>query len=137
MSHHFDPRPDRRAGPLLASAMVIFLGGVGVAVVVAAGGGNPEAILFIFGGVILLVLLMSLFGRAVPTGTLERLYGWVGSKQARPAMDYMPKTAREKSIRYGTNQPPSVDELRDLKDGPNTWVPGRNPKSRRSLGEPD
>lgn len=131
MSHRFEFRPDRRAGPLLASAMVIFLGGLGVAIVAAAGGSDPIAVLIIFGCVIGIVLCLSLFGRAAPSQTLGRLYGWVTSKEARPAMDYVPKTTREKAIRYGTNAPPSADEVRDLKEGLNNWVPGRTPTARR------
>ncbi|MCA8997242.1 MAG: hypothetical protein KDA80_09650 [Planctomycetaceae bacterium] len=128
-------RPDKRSGPLLASALVVFLGGLGVAIIMAAGGADPAAGLTIFGAGLGLIFCLALLGRAVPSTTLSDLYGWVTSKDSRPAVDYEPRAVGQRRHEYGTNRPPTAEEVREMKESPNCWVPNSlGPPRRRNKG---
>lgn len=133
MSGKFQHRPDRRAGPLLASSLVVLLGGLGVAVIVAVGGTDPLLIVLLAAGLALLLLFMGFGLRTTPSSTLSALYGWVRSRNARPPKEYAPRIRREERD-YGTNQPPTADELRELKDGTKTWVPSSTPRREKPRG---
>ena len=52
---------------------------------------------------------------------------WVQSRGARPESMDITIARREAAIaRFGTNAPPSPDELREQRDGSNNnWVPSR------------
>lgn len=133
MARKFESRPDRWAGPLLASTLVMLLGGVGVAVVVAVGGGDPLVCLVLIGCLIFCVLIFGYLLRAVPSNTLSSQFGWTRSRQARPENEYSPEAIRTRH-RYGTNHPPTVEEIRDMKDGLHNWVPSRDRRQKPSGG---
>lgn len=128
-------RPNRIAASLLATALVLLLGALGAAVVMAAMGGDPLSIPAIFGCALAMIVLVTWVTRATPS-TRSSVYNWVRGRHMRPAhMDYVP-SVREGSRRkhFGTNTPPSVDDVRELKEGGNTWVPSKarsRKKSRR------
>ncbi len=115
---------------MLATAAVLFLGAMGASVIVAAMGSDPTLALVIFGSSIgLLVCLIVLLKNTAST-PVSNSFLWVFSRQARPEMPYTPsfKTVEQ---RYGSNKPPTLEELHELKDDTRTWVPS-NEKSRRS-----
>ncbi len=61
----------------------------------------------------------------------------LGRRNKPTTIRYRPRIKRAdvRCVRYGTNQPPSVETIRDLTDGMRTWVPSRVPPRRRQ--EPD
>ncbi|SFI76205.1 hypothetical protein [Planctomicrobium piriforme] len=131
MTRNFDVRPDRRAGPLLASTLVMLLGAVGASAVIAGSGGDPYIGLLIFLGVIGAALIFGYVMRSTPSTTLTSRFGWLASKDARPADDYLPRAMRIKRS-YGTNHPPTVEEVKDLKGSVNNWVPAKGASSGRA-----
>jgi len=132
MAGQFQFRPDRRSGPLLASTLVLFLGAIAAAVVTTASGKSPYFGLLIFAAFAAVVPICVIFLRVTPQRTLTSLYGWIQSRNTQPKTDYQLRTVRTTRA-YGTNRPPSVDDLKDLKDGPNNWVPSKTsaPSSKR------
>ncbi|WP_437225630.1 hypothetical protein SH661x_004155 [Planctomicrobium sp. SH661] len=130
MPANFQFRPDRRSGPLLASTLVLFLGAIGAAVVVTASGTNPYVGLAIFAGFAAIVPVFVFLLRVSPQRTLTSLYSWIKSREFRETEEYKPKAVR--SVRdYGTNRPPSVADLKELKNGTNNWVPSNVPPPSR------
>jgi len=128
MSHEFHYEPNRRTGSLLASFIVGLLGLVGAAVVVAGGGGDPMIVFGIFGctfGVLVGVLWLG--ARASQSAT--SIYHWVFSKDSRPSDEYVPRPRPTRHV-YGTNTPPSIDQVRDARESGNTWVPSQASKYR-------
>lgn len=132
MSEKFDGRPNRLIAPLFASSFVCVIGAVGVTIVIILSGGNLVAasglLLFLACCIILGVLLL----RVVPATTLEATYSWVRSRHAKPENEYDPKRAATTRKSYGTNHPPTAEEVRELKDGLNNWVPSNTPGRRLS-----
>jgi len=122
----FQFRPDRRSGPLLASTLVLFLGAIAAAVVTTASGKSPYFGLLIFAGFAAVVPVCVIFLRATPQRTLTSLYSWIQSRDTHPKADYQVRTVRATRT-YGTNRPPSAEDLKDLKDGPHNWVPSNVP----------
>ncbi|WP_437203084.1 hypothetical protein [Planctomicrobium sp. SH664] len=123
-------------GPLLATIIVLFYGGVATAIVLAAGGSDPVIGLLIFFGLsgvtLVVAYLLQAFG-SVPMHPLA----WFKRRKADPLAVYNPEP-RQRAPRetYGTNRPPSVEEVRDAKDSPRNWIPanthrGTNPRTRR------
>lgn len=133
MKHHSGSPRSRLAGPMLASGLVFLLGALGTAFIASAGGGNPLIGGVILGGgllaFVLFWLILSLLFRSATGGA----YRWVFSKQSRPELPYEPQRRKTRQDSYGTNRPPSADELRELKDSPRTWIPSN---SRRRRSEP-
>lgn len=133
MSREFHYEPNRRTGSLLASFIVGLLGLVGAGVVVAGGGGDPMVVFSIFGCTFgVLVGILWLGARASQTAT--SIYHWVFSQESRPSDLYVPRPRPTTRTIYGTNTPPSLDQIKDAKDAGNTWVPSQATKyrSRRS-----
>ena len=117
-------------GPLLASIMVLFYGGMGIALVIAAAGGDPVIGLGIFVALSGVFLGIAFLLRSLPKGSFTS-FDWLRRRPQVAASDYTPQP-REKAQRknFGTNRPPSVDDVRDAKDGLNNWVPSNSPRSR-------
>ncbi len=53
------------------------------------------------------------------------------SDRHAPRVTYQPKVIRQRPQTYGTNHPPTVDDVRDLSDGLRNWVPSTVGGSRR------
>lgn len=49
-----------------------------------------------------------------------------------PPCGYTPRMHRARPAQYGTNRPPTVEEIRELADGPRNWVPSKLSGGRRS-----
>lgn len=130
MAGNFNIRPDRRSGPLLASAIVLFLGALGVAIVVTASGQNPYQALLVFVVFAAVVPVLALLLRATPQRTLHSLYSWIRSRKEMESRIYQPRAVRTK-VRYGTNLPPSAADVKDLKGGTSNWVPSNVPPRKR------
>lgn len=136
MTGEIDKGPSRRAGPLLAAAIVLFLGAFGAAAIIAGGGGDPLLVLLTFGGGLAAIVCFGwLLGRAGSASTA--VYRWVFSREARPAYDYSPKPRSAQCKQFGTNRPPTANEVRELKEGLRNWVPSNTPNRRNSVRDSD
>jgi hypothetical protein len=131
ISQDMEKRPSRIAGPLLASMLVVLYGAIGAAVLIAGGGGNPLTALLILGGVLILFGLFAYFIQSIPRSPMDSAYSWIRSRQARPDDLYLPKIRRSRQ-HYGENAPPTVDDVRELKEGLNNWVPSNVSGRRKS-----
>lgn len=136
MAGQFDSGPNRYAGSLFASALVLFVGAVGGAGLFAAAGGDPLAALLVAGSGLGLLPLLAWLARS-SGGTSAAAYKWVFSREARPPQEYTPTRRRSTARHCGTNQPPTVDEVRELKEGLRNWVPSNTPGRRRSVRTDD
>ena len=92
---------------------------------------NPEvpvAVLSI-GGLLALVTILLRLRPELPSDCL-----WLFSRSRRPAeADYTPTLIKSHPSTFGTNRPPTVEEIRELKDTPRNWVPSRSRSGRASL----
>lgn len=103
---------------LAASSMLAFRQTPEVSIYVLAAGG----------GVALLTLLL----RMRPELPSECL--WLFSRERQTAgADYVPRIIKSAPTSFGTNRPPTVEEIRELKDSPRTWVPSQSRSGRSSL----
>lgn len=127
-------RPDRQASSLAAAMLVLVQAVTGVAFVLVLVADDPDkAFLFIAGGIFALTLICAwLYAR--PASLLADTMSWVLSRKARPErVDYQASRKPVSFRRFGTNTPPSVDQIRDLKSGTtNNWVPSRTRPSSHS-----
>jgi hypothetical protein len=110
--------------------LVVLYGAIGAGVLIAGGGGNPLVAMLILGGVLILFGLFAYFIQSIPRGPVDSAYSWVRSRQARPDQAYLPKIRRSRQS-YGEKAPPTIDDLRELKDGLNNWVPSKQPRRRK------
>jgi hypothetical protein len=105
----------------------------GVAFVLVLIADDPDkAFLLIAGGIFLLAVVGAwLYSR--PASLLSDTMSWVLSRKARPdRVDYLMARKPVSFRRFGTNTPPSVDQIRDLKSGTtNNWVPSRTSSERK------
>ena len=62
---------------------------------------------------------------------------WIFTRGRRSAeKEYTPRLIKSKSESYGTNRPPTAEEIRDLKDNPRNWVPSNTRRGRNSVHRP-
>jgi len=129
-SYNFRSR--RNSGGIFASTVVltIFVFG-GIVVGSVAFPRDPGAVWICAGAGFLFILLLVWLLRDKPQGTMRESFGWLSRRKAEPMVDYQPKLQRADRPRYGTNHPPTADEIRDLKDGDRNWVPSNTPAGRR------
>ena len=135
MWENYKSRSDRNVGPILGATIIIVLGGFGILVIgtlTSSGGAEIPALIaaaFVLGSLLILWLLQ---GR--PRATMRERFSWIGSKRHREGIpEYQPKIIRERPVRYGTKRPPTLDEVRDLKDSPTNWVPSNAVSGRKSV----
>jgi hypothetical protein len=92
---------------------------------------TPEVSIYVLaigGGLALLSLLL----RVRPEFPSECLWLFSRGRQTGGA-DYVPRIIKSVPTRFGTNRPPTVEEVRELKDSPRTWVPSQSCSGRQSL----
>lgn len=135
MWENYKSRSDRNVGPILGATIIIVLGGFGIVVIgtlTSSGSAEVPALIaaaFVLGSLIVLWLMQ---GR--PRSTMRERFSWIGSKRHRESIpEYQPKIIRERPVRYGTKRPPTLDEVRDLKDSPTNWVPSNAVSGRKSV----
>ncbi|NOX54858.1 MAG: hypothetical protein GXP27_10555 [Planctomycetes bacterium] len=128
----FDRRDfEHSAISLLATTFVVAGGIVLCAFMSVAFGREPIRPLLmsaaIFGATAWLLYLL----RDRPRRAEERRRGLLGFFRRRKTatIRYRPgkKTSNVRYVRFGTNQPPTPEKLRDLADGLRTWVPSKAP----------
>lgn len=134
MAGNFDSGPSRASAPLLATFLVSLLGAFGVAFIVVASGATNLTGMLTFIAVLAGIIGAALLVRAISREVGNHAYDWIRSRHARPANEYAPEMRRSRRPQPGANAPPSVDEIRDLKDGLHNWVPSNEPSRSRRDG---
>lgn len=121
----------RAGGSIMASVIVLFVGLTGVCFVAfLAAPENVYLTLGIIAGsfLVLSILVLGVIPRVpLPTGALSWFRGRKGRNQY---VGYSPKISKPTYDTFGTNAPPTVDEVRDIKAEGKNWVPSRTAASR-------
>ncbi|MBX3444090.1 MAG: hypothetical protein KF774_16925 [Planctomyces sp.] len=120
-------RPDRHSSSIAAAMLVLLQAAVGAAFVLVLVTDAPDRTFLLVGGAILVGAGAFIWLLSRHAGGLKDSMLWVFSRKARPEpLDYAISRRPVSFRRFGTNAPPSVDQIRDLKSGTtNNWVPSR------------
>lgn len=86
-----------------------------------------------------LTLVLAVFWGMTPASELpSAIYGWVLNRKTDEdeLQGYEPMTKKVKRVKTGPQAPPSVEEVRDIKENSNNWVPVSNKRivASRRLG---
>ena len=117
----------REAVSALATVAVVVGGTVGLVFVIVAGSDQPGPYLTgLAAGVVVFNLLLFLL-RSRPAKSTRRKpwYSVFRRSAARAEPQIVIKRRTDFGHDIETNQPPTAEELRDLKDHGSTWVPNR------------
>lgn len=124
------------SGSLLAAYFILSLG-LFVAMFFAgvAFQHMPEVPVYVLaiGGVTVLLTLLLRLRPDLPSACF-----WLfthGRGQAEP--DYVPRLIKDAPKTFGDKRPPTVEELRELKENPRNWVPSKSRAARQSLRTSD
>ena len=116
----------------LATAFVVVIGAGASAFVIIAASDQPEGPFVVWGvsfaGLILVLLAMSIrWDRPV-----SRLQLWLSTKdRSDPTDAYRAARRRTKSReQFGSNEPPSIESVRDAANHGGAWVPHSSQSSR-------
>lgn len=131
MGDNLNYRPNRTLAPLLATAAILLMGtAFCIAIIFAFGEAKPIPVAIAIGSAIGFGILMWLL-RDKPTAEKRNWFAWVSRKKDHAEQDaYRVAVIRHKH-NYGDNRPPTLDELRELKDPTRTWVPHSQRSTRR------
>ncbi len=125
-------RPSREASSLAAAMLVVVQALTGLAfLLVLISEQADKNFLWAIGAVFLLAGILFWLSFK-PVTVLKDSMSWVRSRRARPEPADFTIARREAALaRFGTNAPPSLEELRDQREhSSNNWVPARG----RGLG---
>lgn len=121
------PGPTRQAAPLLATFFTFLYALVPCLLLTVAGSDNPYADWpIVLGGILSLMLLIYVLKRVVPEGINDMSFLVLRERRDDPLVGYQPKKrGKRRSARYGTNKPPTADDIRDIREqsSTTTWVP--------------
>jgi hypothetical protein len=127
-------RSDRRAATLLATAVVL-LGGLSscIAILLVFAEGRAVPLTIAIGSSIALAILIWAI-RERTESRQKQWFAWVFHRGARPArVVYEARKLSPGQQREG-NGPPTLEQLREIKQNVNTWVPSNAHLSRRDGG---
>lgn len=115
----------------MASVIVLFVGMTGVcfvAFLVAPENAYLTIGIILASFLILSILVLGVIPRVpLPTGALS----WFRRRKGRNQyVGYSPRISKPTYDTFGTNAPPTVDEVRDIKAEGKNWVPSRTAASR-------
>lgn len=132
MLEHMRFKSENNSGSIAAAYFMLTTAIVGLTIASSlAFHGTPEIGLYVLaigGGLVVLSILLRL-KPDLPSQCL-----WLFSRGRGSFSDeYEPRLIKSVPTTFGTNQPPTVEEIRELKDTPRNWVPSRTRKrhSRR------
>lgn len=132
MGNSYKFRSSRNSGGLFASTVVLTIFVFGMIVVGTLSlPHQPGTVWGVAGGGFLFILLMVWLLRDRPQGSLRENLKWLSKRPVEAPLDYQPEVKRPERVRYGTNRPPTAEELRDLKEGDRNWVPSNTPAGQR------
>jgi hypothetical protein len=127
----------RYAAGLFASTIVVTVGaGLCVFISMAFAPDLTQPLIIVGGGVIGLALMMWLLtARPVRKAGNSNLLLAQRAKTGMYLESFRPRVRRPENHRYGTNQPPTAETLRQIKEDTNTWYPSerRVEEYRRNL----
>lgn len=126
-------RSDRENAGVVAAAFVCTLAGVGLAAAVLLATRNSQG-LMLSGGVLasgfVSAAIVLLVGRALAASERTNWF-FLGTRNREESVDYEPRIRKSKRSSTGTQAPPTVADLREMKENTNTWVPsGKFPKRK-------
>jgi len=125
-------RSSRNSGGVFASTVVLTIaifGGIVVGSVAFPREPGMVWLVAIAGSIFTLLMVWLLRDR--PNGSLRDSFAWLSRKPVDGQVDYEPQVKHAGRVRYGTNRPPTAEEVRDLKDGDRNWVPSNTPAGQR------
>ena len=93
---------------------------------------NLSVIVLSIGGALAFLTIVLKLRPDLPSDCLS-IFTW-GRRSAEA--EYTPSLIRTKPKTFGTNRPPTVEEIRDLKDTNRNWVPSNTRSGRTSLRKP-
>lgn len=126
MTHDFDVKPSRRTGSILAATLVLVVGTVGGAIFTGTATHNSEHVTFCVVGGLLTIIVMLWLTSSRPGSFLADRVNWILARHRDESLTYLPEVRTpQQRQHFGTNAPPTVDEVRELKEGMNTWVPSK------------
>lgn len=134
MKDHIPVRPSKMIAPLLATAIILLIGtAFCIAILLAFGEGKPLPIAVAIGSALLFGMLLWSW-RDRPQAEKRGLIAWMLQRNQQPELaSYRLGVIRHKQ-EYGRNQPPTVEQLRDLKDPTRTWVPHQGSRPDEETG---
>jgi len=124
----------RDAAALLASCAVI-AGGVFFCVfIVVVNNGDPwRPALVTVVGILCVALVAWLLRDKSQNQAREKNFYWIFKrKPPEPVLpDYKPRRRRSSRQNLGSQQPPTAEAVRELRDGTRNWVPSNHPRKRK------
>ena len=123
----------RQAVIWLATAIVVVIGAAASAVVIFAGTDQVQQPLIVWGvsfsGLILILLCMN-FRWDQP---ISRLHLWLSAQDREDPTDAYRAARRQARTRekFGSNEPPTVESVRDASNHGGAWVPRSSTQSRK------
>ncbi len=133
MGNRLQHQPDRTVIPFVASVIVL-MGGVAacLAILFVCGEGNQMTVAAVVGGGVAMGILLW-FLRDRPEATQRSRYQWIfWRRRPQVKLVYRPQRVRGQSGPYGNNRPATAEELREMKEDINRWVPSRTRHGRQS-----
>jgi len=116
----------RDATSLLATAYVIVIGTLVCMFCVMAFRGD-QRILILIGAVATVLLMLSFWLLRTPSGEQQSsiwLFWKTQQQQEDPLNGYISQRRRRRDRNaLGTNQPPTLEQIKDATNHPNSWVP--------------
>ena len=124
----------RLAASMLASTVVV-IGGMlicGFIIILFSDDPNND-LLWLLGSVAGIILLLWLVRDKPPHQARTRNFFWLSRQKPEPFMpNYVPRKRRNsEKIALGSNEPPSAENIRSLKEGANSWVPKSHQNQER------
>lgn len=119
-------RPSKMIAPLLATAVILLLGtSFCIAIVLSFGEARPVPIAVASASALAFALLLWSW-RDRPQAEQRGLFAWMRNRRraAEPGTYRLGVIRRKQE--FGQRQPPTLEELRELKDPTRTWVPSRS-----------
>ena len=130
MTHDFHVRPSRQSGSVLAATIVLSVGTVGGAIFTGVATQDAESVMYCVGGGVAAIFTLLWFSTSRAGGYVSEQLGYLLARHQQDSLDYHPEQKRPKSTDYGTHRPPTVEEVRELKENTNTWVPAQKSARR-------
>jgi hypothetical protein len=124
----------------LFAATVVMTGGLGVCLMITFlfASGSWVSWLAIGSGVVFLCVMLWLLNDSPQRRAKDtNLYG-VRKEQADEYVEsFRPRRRRRRQVDFGTNKPPSADDVRQIKDDSSVWFPSdrRVEEYRKNLGQ--
>ena len=123
----------REAVSALATIAVVIGGVLALVFVIVVGSDRPGPYLGgVAGGVVLLCVVLFL-ARSQPAGAGEKRRPWWSVFRRRtetPEPEIILERRNDPAAAFDSNQPPTAEQLRDMKDHNSTWVPNRTADRR-------